>query len=98
MLSLSNVGSGAAAASYYETADDYYTGDRSPSVCGVARPRRSGWQGRWSASCSPSYWTAGCPAASSCITRRRGAAAEPMPPSARRSRSPCRPWWVGTCA
>jgi conjugative relaxase-like TrwC/TraI family protein len=32
MLSLSNVGSGAAAANYYETADDYYTGDRSPSV------------------------------------------------------------------
>ena len=32
MLSLSNVGSGVAAASYYETADDYYTGDRSPSV------------------------------------------------------------------
>lgn len=32
MLSLSNVGSGATAASYYDTADDYYTGDRSPSV------------------------------------------------------------------
>jgi len=32
MLSLSNVGNGAAAASYYEEADDYYTGDRSPSA------------------------------------------------------------------
>ena len=32
MLSLSNVESGAAAANYYEAADDYYTGDRSPSA------------------------------------------------------------------
>ncbi len=31
MLSLSNVGNGEAAAGYYESADDYYTGDRSPS-------------------------------------------------------------------
>ena len=32
MLSLSNVESGAAAATYYEAADDYYSGDRSPSA------------------------------------------------------------------
>lgn len=32
MLSLSNVGTGWAAANYYEAADDYYTGDRSPSA------------------------------------------------------------------
>lgn len=32
MLSLSNVESGAAAATYYEAADDYYTNDRSPSA------------------------------------------------------------------
>ena len=32
MLSLSNVESGAAAATYYEAADDYYTGDRSASA------------------------------------------------------------------
>ncbi len=31
MLSLSNVGSGQAAASYYEAADDYYTSDHGPS-------------------------------------------------------------------
>jgi len=31
MLSLSNVGNGATAASYYEAADDYYTSDSSPS-------------------------------------------------------------------
>ncbi|CAB1369326.1 MobF family relaxase [Denitratisoma oestradiolicum] len=31
MLSLSNVGNCEAAAEYYEAADDYYTGDRSPS-------------------------------------------------------------------
>lgn len=38
MLSLSNVGCGEAAAGYYETADDYYTGDHSPSAwwgCGA---------------------------------------------------------------
>ena len=32
MLSLSNVESGAAATAYYEVADDYYSGDRSPSA------------------------------------------------------------------
>ena len=32
MLSLSNVGNDAAAASYYENADDYYTSDRGPSA------------------------------------------------------------------
>ena len=32
MLSLSNVESGAAAATYYEAADDYYTNDRSPGA------------------------------------------------------------------
>jgi len=32
MLSLSNVGSGQAAASYYEAADDYYTSDQGPSA------------------------------------------------------------------
>lgn len=32
MLSLSNVGNGTAAASYYEATDDYYTGDSSPSA------------------------------------------------------------------
>ena len=32
MLSLSNVESGAAATAYYEAADDYYSGDRSPSA------------------------------------------------------------------
>lgn len=31
MLSLSNVGNGTTAANYYETADDYYTGDHGPS-------------------------------------------------------------------
>lgn len=31
MLSLSNVGKGHAAATYYESADDYYSGDHSPS-------------------------------------------------------------------
>lgn len=32
MLSLSNVGNGTTAASYYESADDYYTGDHAPSA------------------------------------------------------------------
>ena len=32
MLSLSNVGNGHAAAAYYETTDDYYSGDNTPSV------------------------------------------------------------------
>ena len=32
MLSLANVGNGQSAASYYETRDDYYTDDRSPSA------------------------------------------------------------------
>lgn len=45
MLSLSNVGNGEAAAGYYESADDYYTGDRSPSGwwgCGAAALGLSG--------------------------------------------------------
>lgn len=40
MLSLANVSNGGAAANYYEAADDYYTGDRSPS----------GWWGQGAAS------------------------------------------------
>ena len=50
MLTLSNVGNGNAAARYYEAADDYYTGDRSPSawwgqaasILGLAGPVESG--------------------------------------------------------
>jgi len=34
MLSLSNVGNDVSAVGYYESADDYYTGDRSPSAWG----------------------------------------------------------------
>ena len=45
MLSLSNVGNGEAAAGYYESTDDYYAGDRSPSNwwgCGAAALGLSG--------------------------------------------------------
>lgn len=45
MLSLSNVGNGQAAASYYEAADDYYTSDHSPSQWWGAGAASLGLQG-----------------------------------------------------
>lgn len=45
MLSLSNVGNGAAAASYYEAADDYYARDHGPSAWWGAGAASLGLQG-----------------------------------------------------
>lgn len=50
MLSLSNVGNGTTAASYYEAADDYYTSDHGPSAWWGAGAASLGLQGAVDAS------------------------------------------------
>jgi len=50
MLSLSNVGNGATAASYYDAADDYYTSDHGPSAWWGAGAASLGLQGAVEAS------------------------------------------------
>lgn len=90
MLSLSNVGNGTTAASYYEAADDYYTGDHGPSAWWGAGAASLGLQGAVDASEFAALLDGRLPAARPYTTRRPAGVAARMPPSARPSRCPCR--------